>query len=455
MHVPEPASSDDPGAARRYLSPLVTALERSATRHPDRYAICGDDGQLRAGELAEALRTAPGPSPPRRLVMRADSTVDDARRLLIDSARGDSVLLLDGQSTSREVDRARAVFLADGDDAADEHVLGLCTSGTNGLPKVVALDWDSALRNAQSLGAAAGYGPDDVLWATTPLPHLYGLGAGVLAGLLHGARVVLSSGLMGPSDFTERLISEQVTVLLSVPFLLRRYLRELASDPQLARGTRLRATLAAGEPVSEELVTRWMQTTSSPLLAHYGLTEGGHLTLAGGGRGEGAGRPLADVELRVDDSGEIVMRRRPPARAHRIIGTPAAAGGWLATGDLGHIDAAGNVHLTGRRGDRISVASKKVDPVEVEDALRACAGVRDCAVVGGPAGDDGEHVVAFVAAGAAVLDSELRAHMATVLSPYKLPRLLIRIDEIPRTLTGKVRRGHLVASLGADLPGRA
>jgi acyl-coenzyme A synthetase/AMP-(fatty) acid ligase len=424
------------------LGALRTAIEATASAAPDRAALAAEDAVVSYGELAAVL-PRPVEREGERRCLEVIGRSADIVALLVQSCAGHSVLVLDGKATLWEADRTRTVF---GEGPGPEApAIGLCTSGTNGLPKVVELDWESLLSNAGSFAAAAGYHPHDTIWVTTPLAHLYGLMAGAVAGLLSGATVLMSTGALGPGEFAEQLVDQRVSVLLSVPFLARRYLQELGREPGLRRSIRLRATIAAGEPVAEELVAAWAETTGTPLLAHYGLTEGGHVTLASGGAGEGVGRPLEDVEVQVADGGAIHVRRRAPAQPYRVIGEAPQPGGWCVTGDLGHLDQAGNLHITGRANDRINVAGKKVDPSEVEHALRTCRGVADCAVAG-IRRPDGEQVVAFVSCAQDVPDAALRAELGTLLSPYKLPRRFVRVETIPRTLTGKVRRGQLVAA---------
>jgi acyl transferase domain-containing protein/NADPH:quinone reductase-like Zn-dependent oxidoreductase/acyl-coenzyme A synthetase/AMP-(fatty) acid ligase/acyl carrier protein len=435
-------------SGQRSLSMLRAAVEATAERSPGRAAL-SDGRQSRSyGELAELLAGAAAGERSRR-TLRIGRSLAEAERVLCESCAGHSLLLLDGKTTAWERDRAEALFA---ESAGDEvrHVLGLCTSGSSGLPKVVELDWESVLLNARSFASAAGYVESDVLWCTTPLAHLYCLGAGVLGGLLSGATVLLGEGMLEGEEFADLALGQRPTVLLSVPFLFRRYLGIHREAPELAAAWKVRSCIAAGEPVPADLVAAWGQATGSELRAHYGLTEGGQITLAGGGEDDGVGPPLEDVELRIGEDGQVSVRRRPPGRPYLVIGQDADPDGWYATGDLGRLDERGNLHITGRVDSRINVAGKKVDPVEVEEALLACEGVDDCAVAGVEAAD-GARVVAFLrVADPGLGDGAIRAELATRLSPHKLPRRFVRVAEIPRTLTGKVRRGELIAGLSRE-----
>jgi long-chain acyl-CoA synthetase len=424
------------------LSPLRHAVQRVAAVDPDRPALSDDSRTITYGELARELAAVGPAGSPERASVRLAPRVDAVVELLCRSAAGHSLLTLDPAGTDWELKRATHLFTAAA-DVTPEHALGLCTSGTGGLPRVVDLGWEGVLANAAAFGAAADYGARDRIWVSTPVAHLYGLGAGVIAGLLHGAGVVLAGGGVGPGEFVARLRQQRISVLLSIPFLLRRFVTELGDGDGPVS---LRATLAAGEPVDEELVASWRASGGGPLHSHYGLTEGGHITLADGTPGTGVGAPLPGVELALDRDGLIAVRRAPPARPYRVAGEAPAAGGWCVTGDRGHLDPAGNLHITGRAGDRINIAGKKVDPTEVEQQLRSLDGVHDCAVAAVPRGGE-EQIVAFVHLDGNVGDGRLRSELRRHLSAYKLPRRFVRVEEIPRTATGKIRRGQLIAEL--------
>jgi acyl transferase domain-containing protein/non-ribosomal peptide synthetase component E (peptide arylation enzyme)/short-subunit dehydrogenase/D-arabinose 1-dehydrogenase-like Zn-dependent alcohol dehydrogenase/acyl carrier protein len=439
----EMPAKDDPSATLR------AAVAGAARRDPDRVALVDGEMSRTYGELARLLeRAAAADGGPRR-AQALGRSVADVEAVLGATCAGGSPLLLDEGATAWEVERSRALFIAAGQSGppGEEPVLGLCSSGSGGLPKVVELDWRSMLANAASFAVAAGYGPGDVLWCTTPLAHLYCFGAGVLGGLLSGATVLLSPGMLEPEKFAAIAARERPTLLLSVPFLFRRYLGILEASPEIAAGWHLRAAIAAGEPVATELIDAWRRLAGVELRSHYGLTEGGQVTLAAGDPAEGVGRPLDDVEMRIGEDGQIEVRRRPPAVPYRIVGQEPSAGGWYRTGDLGRLDEAGNLHVTGRADSRINVAGKKVDPGEVEEALRDCDGVEDCAIAA-VEGEGAVEVVAFLVHGAATgSDAEIRAQLAQRLSPHKLPRRFVAVAEIPRTLTGKVRRGELISRL--------
>lgn len=223
-------------------TPLHAAIAAAAQSDPDRPALVDRDGVRTYGELALLLEDCGATEAPLRQTRTVTACVADAEEILRRSFRGDSLLLLDDRTTATEAERAAAIF-AEGDPSrsAAEPCIGLTTSGSSGLPKVVELDWESMQLNAGSFAAAAGYGAGDVIWCTTPLAHLYCFGAGLLAGLLSGASVLLSGGMMSAAEFAEVAIAERPTALLSVPFLFRRYLDFLRDDPSIAAGWSVRS----------------------------------------------------------------------------------------------------------------------------------------------------------------------------------------------------------------------
>jgi long-chain acyl-CoA synthetase len=125
---------------------------------------------------------------------------------------------------------------------------------------------------------------------------------------------------------------------------------------------------------------------------------------------------------------------------------PSRNDGWFDTGDLGYLDAAGRLTVTGQHVARINVGGKKVDPAEVEDAIREFAGVQDCAVLGQPSALSGESISAFVQAGPTLDEAALLRFLRSRLSDFKVPRRIRRVEQLPRTRSGKVRYGVLATS---------
>jgi malonyl-CoA/methylmalonyl-CoA synthetase len=193
------------------------------------------------------------------------------------------------------------------------------------------------------------------------------------------------------------------------------------------------------------------------VLERYGMTE----TLMNvsnpydGERRPGTvGLPLPGVEMRLagGDQGEILVRgpnvfggywRNPSATAAVLDGD-----GWFHTGDVGELDEAGYLRIVGRTRELIITGGYNVYPREVEDALTAHESVADAAVVGVPSEEWGEVVTAFVVARDGLDADTLLAHVRDRLAPYKVPRAVHFVAELPRNALGKVLKQELVGRSG-------
>jgi O-succinylbenzoic acid--CoA ligase len=156
--------------------------------------------------------------------------------------------------------------------------------------------------------------------------------------------------------------------------------------------------------------------------------------------GERAGVPLPGVELKIGNDGEILVRGPMVARA--ALGTD----GWLHTGDRGHIDAEGRLHVAGRLKEIIVTGGENVSPVEVEEALLSHPAVIDAGVAGIPDPDWGEAITAFVVLAGDASGEELRDWARERLAPHKVPKRVEPMAELPRNAAGKLLRSRLAGS---------
>jgi O-succinylbenzoic acid--CoA ligase len=186
----------------------------------------------------------------------------------------------------------------------------------------------------------------------------------------------------------------------------------------------------------------WAAGHGFPALQTYGMTETASQVatlpaaeaLAHHGS---AGRPLPGVELRTGAGGEILLRGPMVSRG------ALAADGWLHTGDAGHLDEDGFLHVEGRLDDTIVSGGENVAAAEVEDVLLRHPGVADAAVAGRPDAEWGQAVTAWVVLATPVPDRELAAHCRRRLAGYKVPKQFIRAAELPRNAAGKLVRSAL------------
>jgi acyl-CoA synthetase (AMP-forming)/AMP-acid ligase II len=346
----------------------------------------------------------------------------------------------------------------------------LYTSGTTGRPKGVYLTQRGCLWVVAACWAPiVGLGPDDVVLSPLPLFHSYALVLCVLGVLAVGAteRLLprfsvdevlgwLRSGVDG----------EPITVLPGVPTMFH-YLLQRAEKLD-APGLRL--CISAGAILPAALNTEFEREFGVMLLDGYGITETSTMVAMNwptGTRVMGScGLPLPGLTVRLvdpatgtdappDGEGEIWVRGPNVTPGYHNLPEATAAvltDGWYRTGDLARRDEHGYLRISGRTKELIIRGGENIYPAEVEDALLACDGVADAAVIGVPHDGLGEVPVAFVVPGGGDLDTtRVLARCAELLSDFKVPTRLIEIDEIPRTGSGKILRFRLRETLREGL----
>ncbi|HWK28048.1 MAG TPA: class I adenylate-forming enzyme family protein [Solirubrobacter sp.] len=333
------------------------------------------------------------------------------------------------------------------------------TSGTTGLPKLAALSAELKQVTFEGFTSRLRLGPGDRVLPTSPITQ--GVGAMCLYALRTGAALVM---LHEPRFAADRAIAltaaTATTVLAGVPTTIGRML----TSPALAGADlrALRATLSAGAPLPRQVAEAWERRTGSRVCSFYGAMDIGQLAVPSPEdpaekRWTTVGRPHDRAELLICDpagrplppgaEGEICMRG--PLVQNRYWGEahgPFAEDGWAHFGDLGVLDPDGYLRITGRIKDTIIRGGNNVNPLEVEDLLRACAEIEDACVVARPDRDLGERAVAFLvpADGARPGLDEVVAHLERAqLARYKWPEHVELIDALPTGVTGKVDRGAL------------
>jgi malonyl-CoA/methylmalonyl-CoA synthetase len=334
------------------------------------------------------------------------------------------------------------------------------TSGTTGRPKAAPLSHANVLASIRSVMRAWRWSGDDLLVHALPLFHQHGLG-GLSASLLAGGRAVLFSRF-DPAALCDAIAAERATVLLGVPAMYER-LVEWDGFAGASLGS-LRLVVSGSAPLSPALAQQVGSVVGQLPLERYGTTESGLdvSNLYDGPRRPGTvGIPLPGIELRIVDEhgqavadgedGEIVLRGPQVFDGYRgnadATATAFFAGGWFRTGDIGRVDPAdGWLSITGRAKDLIISGGMNVYPREVELALEESHAVARAAVVGVPSERWGEAVVAAVvpAAGAQLDEEALLAFVSERLAPYKRPKRLVQVDELPVDHMGKLQRDEVV-----------
>jgi fatty-acyl-CoA synthase len=331
------------------------------------------------------------------------------------------------------------------------------TSGTTGLPKGAVLPHRKTLYNTLNAELFFGLRRGDVVVAPIPLFHSFGLKILAVPALFAGATLVLVDRF-DAVQLQAEVEGQRATLLGAVPVMYQR-MREAGLEP--ARLASLRCAFSAGAALDVETI-RAFASAGVRLIQGYGQTETSILcclepeqALA---RAGSVGRPVRHGEIRIGDAegrelprgmrGEVLVRgpivmlgyweRPEETRA-------ATIDGWHRTGDLGVMDAEGYVTLVGRSKEMYISGGENVYPAVVERVLEQFEQVAEVAVVGVPDERWGESGRAYVVARNADLDAAALLRFARErLAAYKVPREVVRVAELPRTASGKVRKHALL-----------
>lgn len=332
------------------------------------------------------------------------------------------------------------------------------TSGTTGLPKGVMLTHRNLESNGRMGEAWIQPGDDESIYSVLPLFHAYGMTLGVTIAALCRARLVLfptvDMGLI-----TKAMKKTRPTILPAVPPVYRR-LMDVAKEQGISlQGVRYAVSGAMNLP--PELVAEWEDASGGYMVEGYGLTECAPLVscnpLNDTRRAGSIGIPFPSTDIRVVDpetlqdvplgeEGELWVHgpqcfagywKREEDTQKTI-----TADGWLRTGDIVCLDEDYFIQIVDRIKEVIITGGFNVSPTEVETALKQHDSVADAAVVGIPQDSGGEMVVAAVipAEGHAVDEHALREHCYARVTRYKVPRKIVAVDDLPRSMLGKILR---------------
>ncbi|MET4780754.1 long-chain-fatty-acid--CoA ligase [Glaciihabitans sp. UYNi722] len=351
---------------------------------------------------------------------------------------------------------------------ADDVALIQYTSGTTGLPKGATLTHLNLTTNAAQ---ARAWVPTvkrgtSVVYAVLPMFHAYGLTLCLTFAMSMGSRLVLFPKF--DPDLVLAVVKKRpATFLPAVPPIYERLAAAAKEQNVSLKGIEI--AISGAMPLSASVVEPWEAQTGGYLVEGYGLSETSPVLMAnpvGPTRRAGAvGLPLPNTEVRVVDpenptvdralgeEGELLVRgpqvfsgywKKPDETAEVFVPADENDEGadWFRTGDIVRLDDDGFVSIVDRIKELIITGGFNVAPSEVEDALRAHPDVADAAVVGLPSTRSGEEVVAAVvmAAGKQLDEKALGESLRGGLAAYKVPKRIVAVDELPKSLIGKVQR---------------
>ena len=330
------------------------------------------------------------------------------------------------------------------------------SSGTTGLPKGVMLSHRNLVANVLQTCMTIPVEDDDVSIGVLPFFHIYGMTVIMNLGLRNGGTIVTMprfdlEGFLG-------LIEEHgVTVVYVVPPIAL----ALAKHPAVEGRdlSSLRMVMSGAAPLGEDLARAVAERVGAPTIQGYGMTElspVSHVAPIDSQKGGSIGPPLAGTECRIVDpeTGEDADRgelwvRGPQVMKGYLNNDEATketidSDGWLHTGDVAEMDDEGYYSIVDRLKELIKYKGFQVPPAELEAILINHPAVADCAVIGVPDDEAGEIPKGFVVVSDDdVTDDELMAFVAEKVSPQKKLRQIERIEEIPKSASGKILRREL------------
>ena len=353
----------------------------------------------------------------------------------------------------------------------DDMCFWLYTSGSTGVPKgAVHLQSHLMLTGELYSRAVLGLSEADVSFSAPKLFFAYGLGASLSFPLAVGATVVLMAERPTPESVFKRLVQHRPTVFYGVPTLYASMLaaKNAPSKEQLA----LRISASAGEALPAALGKTWYERFGSHILDGLGSTEMTHIFMSNRPddiRYGSSGKPVPGYSVKIlDEDG----KEAPAGKIGDLyVSGPTSAimywnnrdrtketfqGPWTRSGDKYYVDADGYYIYAGRSDDMLKVSGQYVSPFEIEASLATHPDVLETAVIG--AEDENQLIKpkAYVVLkegrkACSDLEEALKQHVKSMLSPYKYPRWIMFVDELPKTATGKIQRFKLREMSRAEL----
>lgn len=413
---------------------------------------------LRAGELTKIVDKAEI-----SLALCDTRLMDEMIACAKDSRYLKQVVGFDGTANhDAELDRIAldksVVFEAVHTGRDDVALLGF-TSGTTGVPKATMHFHRDLLVIADGYAREVlGVTPDDVFVGSPPLAFTFGLGGLAIFPLRFGAAATLLEHAT-PANMVEIIEKYKATISFTAPTAYRAMMKAMDNGADLSS---LRVAISAGETLPGPVFEEWTEKTGKPILDGIGATEMLHIFISNrfeDRKAASTGKPVGGYEARIVDD---EMREVPRGTVGKLaVRGPTGCrymadarqrdyvrGGWNLTGDAFYQDEDGFFHFAARSDDMIVTAGYNIAGPEVEAALISHPEVAECAVVGAPDAERGQIVEAYVVliSGVSADDAtikRLQDHVKATIAPYKYPRSVKFLENLPKTATGKIQRFRL------------
>jgi acyl-CoA synthetase (AMP-forming)/AMP-acid ligase II len=395
----------------------------------------GVDIVIHDAEFTDSVEHALADKPDATRIVADDTTVVDA------SSVQRLIKLHAGQRPERARTKSRTVLL---------------TSGTTGTPKGAKL----TSGDANALKAILDRTPwraEEAVVIAAPMFHAWGYGQLLFAALM--ACTIVTRRKFDPEATLELIDRHRATGLIVVPVMFDRIMDLPAGVLDRYSCRSLRFATASGSRMRPDVVVAFMDRFGDVIVNNYNATEAGMIASATPedlrAAPDTAGKAVPGTEIRILDDdhhdlpineiGQIFVRSGTLFEGYSAGAAKRFHEGFMASGDVGYLDANGRLFVVGRDDEMIVSGGENVYPIEVEKVLAGHPGVADAAVIGVDDDRYGQRLAAFVALspGTSAGSEVLKQHVRDRLANYKVPRDVIVLDELPRNATGKIVRGQL------------
>ena len=366
------------------------------------------------------------------------------------------------QLTVSEAENPSQSVIAQSSDVA----LVLHTSGTTSRPKMVPLTHSNLCTSAQNISLALNLTKNDRCLNVMPLFHIHGLMGALLSSLSAGASVVCTPGFYAP-NFFEWIEELDPTWYSAVPTMHQAILARVETNREIIASCAIRLIRSSSAPLPPQVMAELEQIFDAPVIESYGMTEASHQMASNplppkirkpGSVGIAAGPEVAIMDekgnlLSSEEVGEVVIRGANVTQGYENnpqANETAFTNGWFRTGDLGSLDADNYLFLKGRIKEIINRGGEKISPREVDEVLLDYPAIEQVVTFAAPHTLLGEDVAAAVVLkqGTSVTELEIKEFAASKLADFKIPRVVLFVDEIPKGPTGKRQRIGLAKKLG-------
>ena len=349
---------------------------------------------------------------------------------------------------------------------SNDIALILHTSGTTSRPKMVQLTQKNLCTSAENIRKALDLKPSDRCLNVMPLFHIHGLMGVLLSSISTGASIACTSGFSAP-QFFEWLEELKPTWYSAVPTMHQSILARIKENYNTINDNSIRLIRSSSAPLPPQIMAELEKTFNAPVIESYGMTEASHqmasnplppLVRKPSSVGIAAGPEIAIMDeegnlLNSGEVGEVVIRGENVTQGYANnpeANQQAFTNGWFRTGDVGYLDQDNYLFLKGRIKEIINRGGEKISPREVDEILLDHPAIEQVVTFAAPHQLLGEDVAAAVVVkpNASVTEREIQEFAAQKLADFKVPRVVLFLDEIPKGPTGKRQRIGLAEKLG-------